>query len=67
MARPKRVDKKEQRYTLLVRPVLWDAIEQRATVEGVTVNRLIELALEQFMPTTPPQSAALPTAAPCSR
>lgn len=47
MARPKRKDKKEQRYTLLLRPVLWDTLEQQAQTEGVTVNRLIELCLEE--------------------
>ena len=56
MARPKREDKKEQRYTLLLRPALWDAIEQRAAADGVTVNRVIEQVLESaVMPPPAPQ------------
>ncbi len=60
MARPRREDKKEQRYTLLLRPVLWDAIEQRAAAEDSTVNRLIEQALEQQFIITPPPDTAPP-------
>ena len=56
MARPKRDDKKEQRHTVLLRPALWDAVEQRAAADGVTVNRVIEQMLEeQFTPPPVPQ------------
>lgn len=48
MARPKRSDKKAQRHTVLLRPDLWDALEQQATERGETVNRVIEECLEQM-------------------
>lgn len=47
MARPRRTDKKEQRHTLLLRPDLWDWIEQQAQATNQTVNEFIESLIEQ--------------------
>lgn len=61
MARPKKNDKKEQRYTLLLRPVLWDILEQHAETEGLTVNALIEQCLQdRFIAESPITPTCLP-------
>ena len=54
MARPRRADKKQQRYTLLLRPDLWDWIEQQAQAANKTVNEFIESLIEQAR-SSPPQ------------
>ncbi len=54
MARPKRSDKKEQRHTVLLRPIVWDVLEQQAQANGTTVNRLIEDCIEQQLLTLAP-------------
>lgn len=54
MARPRRADKKEQRHTLLLRPDLWNWIEQQAQIANLTVNEFIESLIEQAR-NSPPQ------------
>ncbi len=43
--RPQRSDKKISKHRVMLRPVLWDAIEAAANESGLTVNRVIELCL----------------------
>jgi len=43
--RPPRPDAKVQRHTLVLRPALWEWVEERARDEGVTVNVWIEQRL----------------------
>ena len=43
--RTSRPDAKVQRHTLVLRPAMWEWVEERAREEGVTVNVWIENVL----------------------
>lgn len=44
-------DKKVSKHRVMLRGAMWSALEQEAVKRGTTVNRVIEICIQQFLDT----------------
>lgn len=49
VGRPARPDKKVSRKRVMLRPQMWDSLEEKAAETGLTVNQLIETAVARHL------------------